>query len=229
MRKLHRKINEVEPFRPEVPPVLKETTGFPVTEFSPILFQSGIQPAVKSAYTKLSENISKLQTEIRDICTRKIAKYRADQTPRNAITTATELRTDRAQIDTDINGLKQDGTNAEELSRLFNLWRILANEIEGDMQLMANSAEDAAAQNLIERLDIVQRDIRQHLANNRMSLKDILSNHEHFKQQCSTIKDEFKQVSNEKERCVYHLPIQHCTAVETRAWYTIITCGVQSY
>ena len=89
--KLHRKINEVEPLRLEVPPVLKETTGFPVTEFSPILFQRGIQPEVKSDYTKLSENISKLQAEIQDICARKIARYRADQTPRNAITTATPV------------------------------------------------------------------------------------------------------------------------------------------
>lgn len=197
--KLHRKINEVAPLRLEVPPVLKETTGFPVTEFSPILFQSGIQPEVKSDYTKLSENISKLQAEIQDICTRKIARYRADQTPRNAITTATQLRDDRAQIDTDIQRLRQDGKNAEELFRLFERWRILAREIEGDRQLMADSTEDAAVQNLIERLDSVQRDIRQYLAEDRVSLKDILSNHEHFKTQTDEIKKEFDAFIGEKE------------------------------
>lgn len=190
---LKRKIHEVEPLRRELPQVLTQTTGHPVTEFSPILFQTGVQPEVKSAYTQLSENIRKIQAEIQDIIQRKITRYQTDQTPRNAITTATTLRGDRAQIDTDIKKLEEDGKNAEELFRLFERWRVLAGEIERDRQLIAGSAGDAAVQNLIDRLDTVQRDIKQHLADNRISLKDILSSHEHFKKQCSAIKDEFNQ------------------------------------
>lgn len=183
----------METLRREVPRVLEQTTGCPVTEFSTILFQRGIQPKVKSAYTQLSGNISQIQAEIQDSCSKKITRYRANQTPQNAITTAIQLRDDRTQIDTDIKRLRQDGKNTEELFQLYERWRVLAGEIARDRQLMVDSTEDDAVQNLIERLDSVQQDIRQHLATNRMSLKDILSSHEHFRQQCSTIKDEFNK------------------------------------
>ena len=162
--KLDRKIHEVETLRREVPRVLEQTTGCPVTEFSTILFQRGIQPKVKSAYTQLSGNINQIQAEIQDSCSKKITRYRANQTPQNAITTAIQLRDDRTQIDTDIKRLRQDGKNTEELFQLYERWRVLAGEIARDRQLMVDSTEDDAVQNLIERLDSVQQDIRQHLA-----------------------------------------------------------------
>ena len=196
---LNRKINEVEPLQRAVPRVLEQTTGYPTTEFSTILFQRGVQPRVKSVYTKLSEDIRKIQTEIQDICRREIIGYQADVTLQNAIETATRLRDARTRIDKDMNGLEQDGKNAEELFRLFERWRVLAIEIERDGRLMVGSAEDAAVQNLIDRLDIVQRDIRQRLADNRMSLKDVLSNHEHFKTQIDEIKKEFDAFIGQKE------------------------------
>ncbi len=191
---LRRKINQVETLRREVPRVLEQTTGYPTTEFSTILFQKSIQPEVKLAYTKLSENIGKIQATIQGLCNREIVKYQADVTPQNAIETATRLRGARAQIETDMSRLGQDGENVEELFLLFERWRVLASEIERNGQLMADSVKDAAVQNLIDRLDIVQRDIRQHLAEKRLSLKDVLGNHEHFKTLCSAIKDEFDQL-----------------------------------
>ena len=196
---LKRKINEMETLRREVPRVLEQTTGYPITEFSTILFQRSVQPEVKLAYTKLSENIRKMQVEIRDLCNREIGTYQANPTPQDAIETATRLNKVRARIDTDRAELGQDGKNAEELFRLFEQWRVLASKIEHDRQLMADNAEDTAVQNFIARLDDVQRLIRQRLADNRMDLKDVLSNHEHFKTQIDEIRKEFDAFIGEKE------------------------------
>ena len=196
---LERKVHQVGTLQREVPRVLEQTTRHPTTEFSTILFQRSVQPEVKSAYTMLSENIRKMQVEIRDICNREIGTYQADPTRQNAIETATRLKKVRARIDIDRAGLEQDGKNAEVLFRLFEQWRVLASKIEHDRQLMASNAEDTAVQNFIARLDDVQRLIRQRLADNRMDLKDVLSNHEHFKTQIDEIRKEFDAFIGEKE------------------------------
>ena len=78
LNSLDRRINKVETLRREVPPVLEQMTDYPTTEFSTILFQRSVQPKVKLAYTKLSENIRKIQAEIRGTCNKEIIKYQAD-------------------------------------------------------------------------------------------------------------------------------------------------------
>jgi hypothetical protein len=190
---LKQQIHELETLHLQVPTVLDQQTGHPVTEFSQILFQS-IQPEVKSVYTKISDEIRNIQGKVRETCDREIGTYESNRTPQNAIETATRLRQTRSRVDTDINRLNQKGTDAQELNRLFEHWRALAHQIEGDIQLIGNSLADPAVQNLIERLDTVQRDTRQHLADNRKNLKDVLSSHEHFKTQVEAIKTEFDQL-----------------------------------
>ncbi len=197
--KLRLKINELQTLCLEVPPLLEQTTGYPLTEFSEILFFS-VQPEVKSAYTKISAQIRKIQVEIRDTCNAKIGASQADATPQNAINIAIQLRDYRFRVDTDITELQQGGKNAGELFSLFQEWRTLASQVENDKQLMAHNAKDTEVQNLIERFDDVQRKIRQHLADKRLNLKEVLGNHEHFKVQISGIKVEFNWFLNAKEK-----------------------------
>ena len=186
------KINELETLQPKVPHVLNLTTAHPLTEFSQILFQD-IQPKMKSAYAKISQEIRGIQARVREICNREIGMYESNRSPQNAIETAVRLRDYCSQINADIKRFTQAGSDARKLSDFFEHWRILANQIENDKQLMIDTLEDAAVQNLIERLDIVQRDIRQHLADKQLSLQEVLGNHEHFKTQCSVIKAEFNK------------------------------------
>ncbi len=197
--KLKLKINHLETLRLEVPPLLEQMSGYPLTEFSEILFFS-VQPKVKSAYTKISDQIRKIQVEIRDTRNAKIGAYQADATPQNAINIAIQLRDYRFRVDTDITELQQSGKNAGELFSLFQEWRTLASQVENDKQLMAHNAKDTEVQNLIERFDDVQRKIRQHLADKRLSLKEVLGNYEHFKVQISGIKVEFNWFLNAKEK-----------------------------
>ena len=190
---LNKKVHELETLHLQVPKILDQQTGHPVTDFSQILFHN-IQPEVKSDYTDISNEIRNIQGQIGETCNREIRTYESNLTPQNAIETATRLRQIRSRVDTDINRLNQKGTDAQELNRLFEHWRALAHQIEGDIQLIGNSLADPAVQNLIERLDTVQRDTRQHLADNRKTLKDVLSSHEHFKTQVEAIKTEFDQL-----------------------------------
>ena len=196
---LKRKINEVEILRREVPRVLEQATDHPITEFSTILFQRGVQPKVKSAYTQLSENIRKIQVEIQETCNREIGMYESNQIPQNAIATAGRLRGARARADTNMRRLEQDSKNAEELFHLFEQWRVLAHEIARNGRLMADNAEDTAVQTFIARFDDVQRRIRQCLADNRMNLKEVLGNYGYFKTQIDEIQKEFDAFIGEKE------------------------------
>jgi hypothetical protein len=201
---LNKKVHELETLHLQVPKILDLQTGHPVTDFSQILFHN-IQPEVKSDYTDISNEIRNIQGQIGETCNREIGTYKSNLTPQNAIETATRLRQTRSRVDTDINRLNQKGTDAQELNRLFEHWRALAHQIEGDIQLISNSLADPAVQNLIERLGTLQRDTRQHLADNRKNLKDVLSSHEHFKTQINEIKTEFDQFlgGKEKEFLVY--------------------------
>lgn len=197
------KVHELETLRCEVPAILKQTTGHPLTEFSQILFRS-IQPEVQSAYTKVNKHIAQIQTEVTDACNKEISIYQADMTPKNAVETAVRLRDAYTQIDVKINQIKQENENAKQLSTYFERWRVLASQVEQAIQLMTESKEDTAVQNLIERFNDVQRKIRQHLASdriagNRLSLDDVLSNHEHFKDQIEKINAEFHQLLTGKE------------------------------
>ena len=196
---LGQKIHLLETLHLQIPAVLDEQSGHPTTEFSTILFRS-VQSEVKSAYTKISNRIQKIQTKIRETRDREVLTYQTDQTPRQAIETASRLQKACSRIDTDIEELNQERKNAEELHRLFEPWRMLARQIDGDKQLMDNSPEDSAVQNLITRFDVLQQGVRDHLGNKRISLKDVLGNHEHFKAQVDEIKAEFDQYLGGKEK-----------------------------
>ena len=200
---LKHKINELETLRPEVPKILDQQT-VPMTDFSQILFQS-VQPEVKSMYTKISDEIRNIQGKVGETCDREIETYESNRTPQNAIETAVRLRKTCSRVDADIETLNQRQDEAEELHRLFEHWRVLAQQVAGDRHLMVNSQEDPDVKNLVTRLDETQRRIRQHLADNRLSPKEVLSNHEHFKTQINEIKTEFDQFlgGKEKEFLVY--------------------------
>ena len=195
---LKQKIHELGTLCCEVPSILKHTTGHSLTEFSPILFQS-IQPKVETAYTKINEHIQKTQTQVNDTCNKEIRMYQADMTPKSAIETAERLSTAWTQTDERINQIRQESENAKQLFSYFERWRVLATLVEQTIQLMTDSKEDATVQNLIERFNDVERKIRQHLADNRLNLNDVLSNHEHFKEQIDNIKSEFHQLLTRKE------------------------------
>lgn len=199
---LRQKINELETLHLQVPTVLDATVA-PPTEFSQILFQS-VQPAVKSAYTKISDQIRKFQAKVRETCDREIGMYQSEQTYQNAIETAVRLQEASDRVDADIKRLSQTGKDAQELYRFFEYWRVLAHQIAVDRKLMVdvNSTvnTDPAVQNLINRVDAVQQEIRQHLADKRLSLKEVLSNHEHFKAQIDKIKVEFDVLLGGKEK-----------------------------
>jgi len=195
---LMRKNNELETLIREMPRVLEQTTGHPLTDFSQILFQS-VQVQVRDAYRKVSDQIRREQTEVQGTCNKEIGAYQADRTPKNAIETAARLETSCTKINKEIARIKQDGEKVEQLFSYFERWRVFASQVEGAIQLMTDSKEDAAVQNLIERFNVVQRDIRQHLADNRLSLNDVLGNHEHFKDQIETIKAEFHQILTRKK------------------------------
>ena len=206
--KLRQKINALETLRLQVPPVLEQQTGHPITEFSTILFQS-VQPEVKSAYTKISDKIRKIQTQVREACDQGAQTYESDQTPRGAIETAARFQKAVIRFDTQIEKLNQERADAQELHHLFEPWRILASQTENNKQLMVDNDADSAVKNLIDRLDTAQREIRQHLADNRLTLKDVLGNHEYFKIQINKIHAEFTQIlTGKKERFIaYQSPI----------------------
>ena len=196
---LKQKINILETLHLQVPIVLDQQTGHPLTKFSQILFQS-VQPKVKSAYTKISDRIRKIQAQIRNVCDQEVQVYQSDLTPQKAIETAARLQQTASSINTDIERLSEKRDDAQELHRLFEPWRALARQIEGDRQLMTDSPEDSAVAPLIERLDAVQREIRQHLANEKLNLKCILGNHEHFQTLVVAVKTEFDEFLGGKEK-----------------------------
>ena len=195
--RLVQKVHELETLHLQIPTDLNHTTGHPLTEFSPILFQS-IQSEVKSDYTKISDQIRKIQTEVRETCESENQRYQSNRTPQNAVETAARLRQAQSSVDADIKQLNQKRADAQELYRLFEPWRFLASQIEGNKQLMVDSPADSTVKNLIGRLDTVQRDIRQHLAH-QLSLKEVLSSHEHFKTRTDGIRAEFTQLLSRKK------------------------------
>ena len=67
------KRHEIEPLRLDIPKVLDETTGHPLTEFSTLLFNN-IRSEVKKAYTTISEQVSALQNEVKNTLNEKLQK-----------------------------------------------------------------------------------------------------------------------------------------------------------
>ncbi len=195
---LGQKYHELETCRTETPGSLDRKTGYPLTEFSQILFQD-IQPRVKSAYTEISNQIQKIQNEIRQNCNKALDEYEGNMTPENAVNTAARLQNARSRVDTEITRLRQRGEDAQELFKLFESWRFLAKKVGDDRQRMVEMRDDTAVEDLIERFRGVELRIRQSLADNRERLEDVLGNYELFKKQITEIKAEFEQVVAGKE------------------------------
>ena len=196
---LRQKVNILETFHLQIPTVLEQQTGYPLTEFSQILFQS-VQPEVKRAYTKISDQIRRIQERVRETCDREVVTYQSDQTPRKAIETASRLQQACVLVDADIEELDQERKDAEELHHLFRHWRDLAHQVEGDGQRMVNNQEERAVKNVVDRFNVIQQQIRDHLGEKRIPFKDVLGAHEHFKVQIDEIKSEFDQYLGGKEK-----------------------------
>lgn len=197
--RLEQKTYELETLHLEVPRDLEPQPNYPLTEFSQILFQS-IQSKVRLAYTRLSDDIQELQKEVQETCDSEIQKYQANATRPNAIETANRLRDACSCVDEKIEKLKEKQVAAKEHFGLFGKWRILTSRIATDRQLMEESAKDKNVANLIAKLDDVERKIRQYLADNRLSLTEVLSNHEYFKNLVEELKTEFDQFLGGKEK-----------------------------
>lgn len=196
--RLEQQINELETLRLRVPKVLEQQTDYPPVDFSQILFDD-IQNHVKRAYVSLSDEITKIQSKVRDMVDREVETYQSDQTLVKAIGTADRLKSERIKVDIQIKNLSKRQDDTEELFQLFDPWRQLARQCHNDKRSMENSREDMEVGNLIDRLNVVVGEIRQHLSDKRRSLKDILSNSEHFKLQIDSINSEFGTYEKGKE------------------------------
>ena len=193
-QRVDQKRYEIEPLRLDIPKVLDETKGHPLTEFSTLLFND-IRSGVKKAYTTLSGQISALQNEVKDTLNEKLHSYTEDGSLEKAIDVASQLRDFCDVIDTKINGLQTSGKEAEQLYTSFEKWRTLARHIENDRQIMHEAQSNDAINNLIGRLDTEQQQIKKHLANRTLSLGQVLENHEYFAKRFSEIKDEYNQIT----------------------------------
>ena len=189
-----KKRQEIEPLRLDIPKVLDEMTGHPLTEFSTLLFND-IRSGVKKAYTGLSDQISALQNEVKNTLNEKLQDYMSDRSLEKAIDVASQLRDFCNVIDTKIGGLRTSGKEVEQLYTFFEKWRTLARQIENDRQMMHDANSNDAISNLIGRLDTEQQQIKKHLANRALSLSQVLENHEHFAKRFSEIKDEYDQIT----------------------------------
>ena len=196
--RLEQQINELETLRLTVPKVLEQQTDYPPVDFSQILFDD-IQNHVKRAYVSLSDEITKIQSKVRDMVDREVETYQSDQILVKAIGTADRLKSERIKVDIQIKNLSKRQDDTEELFQLFDPWRQLARQCHNDKRSMENSREDMEVGNLIDRLNVVVDEIRQHLSDKRQSPKDILSNSEYFKLQIDSINSEFGTYEKGKE------------------------------
>ncbi|MCY3723778.1 MAG: hypothetical protein OXG97_16275 [Candidatus Poribacteria bacterium] len=196
--RLEQQINDFERLRLPVPKVLEQQTDYPPVDFCQILFDD-IQNQVKRAYVSLSNEITTIQSKVRDTVDREVEIYQSGQTLVKTIEAADRLKSERTKVDRQIKSLshRQDGT--QELFQLFDPWRHLARQCHNDKRSMENSREDMEVSNLIDRLNVVVSEIRFHLSEQRENLKDILSNSEHFKLQIDSIKSEFETYQKGKE------------------------------
>ena len=189
---LEQKINDLGELRRDVPNGLNPDIGNP-TELSLVLFQK-IQPQVKLAYVKLSREISEIQAEIRAVSRREIEANHPNWNSHDAIKTASRLRSHRTHVNAEEVRLKAAKDYAEEFYSLFGRWRILAHEVARLSQSMNDIPEDTMVESLIIKLDRVQREIKAHVENQHMSIKDALGNHEYFKQRIEEIDSEFDRL-----------------------------------
>ena len=192
--RVDRKRGGIEPLRLETPKVLDETTGHPTTDFSMLLFH-GIRNEVKSAYTSISQQVSTLKNDVEEALRKKLSEYLTEKTPEKAIEAASDLRDSIRVIDAKITTLREKRAEAEVLYGLFEKWRNVARQVERDHLTMTDAQESDVVKNLINRLDEEQRIIKQHLADQAKTVKQVLENHEHFANRIAAIKTEFDQIA----------------------------------
>ncbi len=194
-QRANQKRHEIEPLRLDIPKVLDEKTGHPLTEFSTLLFNN-IRSEVRKAYTAISDQVSALQNEVKNTLNGKLQKYYMEgRSSETAIDVAAQLRDFCGVIDTKIGVLRTSQKKAEQLYTFFEKWRTLARQIENDRQMMHDANSNDAINNLIGRLDTEQQQIKKHLANRTLSLSQVLENHEHFAKRFLEIKDEYDQIT----------------------------------
>lgn len=193
-QRVDRKRYEIEPLCLDIPNVLDETTGHPLTEFSTLLFND-IRNEVKREYTAISDQVSALQNEVANTLNGRLQKYMQNQSSEAAINVAAQLRDFCGVIDTKIDELRTSGKEAEQLYTSFEKWRIVSRQVEKNRLTMSETQASDAVKNLIERLDDVQQQTKRHLANPTLSLRQVLENHEHFAKRFSEIKDEYDQIT----------------------------------
>ena len=188
------KRHEIEPLRLDIPKVLDETTGHPLTEFSTLLFND-IRSEVKKAYTGLSDQVTALQNEAKDTLNGKLQKYMEDRSLETAIDVAAQLRDFCGEIDKQIRQLGMEQDQVQQLYSFFEKWRMLAKQIERDRLTMADAPKIDVIKNLCDRLDKEQQRIKKHLADRTKTVKQALENHEYFANQVTAITAEFDQIS----------------------------------
>ena len=200
--RVEKKRQEIATLHLDMPQVLSQTTGHPMTEFSILLFQD-IRNEIRSAYNAVPERISARQNEAKDTLNKSLQSYMNERTPEKAIEVAVELRELTSIIGAKIDTLKTMRSEAEGLYELFEKWRNLARRVEQDWLIMSEAKESDAVKNLLDRLDEEQRLIKQHLADRTLSLKQVLESHEHFTNRISAIKGEFDQIAaNRKDEFI---------------------------
>ena len=188
------KRHEIEPLRLDIPKVLEETTGHPLTEFSTLLFND-IRSGVKKAYTAISDQVSALQNEVKTTLNGKLQKYMVDRSLETAIDVAAQLRDFCGEIDKQIKQLGVEQDQAQQLYSFFEKWRMLARQIERDRLTMTDAPKIDTIKNLCDRLDKEQQRIKKHLADRTKTIKQVLESHEYFSNQITAIKAEFDQIS----------------------------------
>ena len=188
------KRHEIEPLRLDIPKVLEETTGHPLTEFSTLLFND-IRSGVKKAYAAISDQVSALQNEIKTTLNSKLQKYMEDRSLETAIDVAAQLRDFCGEIDKQIKQLGIEQDEAQQLYSSFEKWRMLAIQIERDRLTMTDAPKIDAIKNLYDRLDKEQQRIKKHLADRTQTVKQVLESYEYFSNEVTAIKAEFDQIS----------------------------------
>lgn len=194
MKRTDQKRHEIEPLRLDIPKVLDETTGHPLTEFSTLLFQD-IRLEVRKAYTTISDRASNLKNKTQDTINKKIQGYKEDQRSEIAINVAAQLREFSDLINKQIKQLGVERDQAQQLYSLFEKWRMLARQVERDRLTMTDAPKIDAIKNLCDRLHKEQHQIKQHLADQTKTVKEVLESHEYFFNQITAIKAEFDQIS----------------------------------
>ena len=178
----------------DIPKVLNETTGHPLTEFSTLLFND-IRRGIKKEYTAISDRVFALQDKIKNTLDEKLQNYMQDASPETAIDIAAQLRDFCGVIDRQIDQLQVNQDQVQQLYSFFERWRMLARQIENDRQMMHDAQSNDALNNLIDRLDAEQQQVKKHLANQTLNLSQVLENHEHFTKRFAEIKEEYNQLT----------------------------------